>query len=109
MDYPHYPRSLWMRIRRKPAWPITANDLANPAFPADDAPGLDFYPVVDGGSLRVGDIVSFPVPGGTGHTSIYIGNGQIIQASSRAGMVNITKITERSGYENMVVRRYEPE
>jgi len=107
VDYPHYKRNLRMRILRQPAWPINANDLANPDFTGDNVPGLDSYPVLDGGSLKVGDIVSFSSGGeGLGHTSIYIGNGQIIQAGPKD--VKITKITARQGYEDMVVRRYQP-
>jgi len=86
-------------------WPIIANDMAN-----GNTTNLLMetilktnYPVVTGG-LRRGDIISFPSESGSGHMGIYIGGGKMIQAG-KSGVV-ITRITEREGYENMVVRRY---
>ena len=104
--YFRYPTYLPDPVVEKP-WPIRANHMASgdTGDPILDIMLKNDYPVITGG-LKVGDIITFPSEGGSGHMGIYIGNGKIIQAGS--SKVVITKITEREGYENMVVRRYQP-
>jgi len=98
VSYPTYPRSMSMRIRGTPAYPVVANDLA------DRNKKMPNYAVVNGGPLKVGDIIAYPSPG-MGHCAIYIGNGQVIQGGTKG--VSISSI-RNPHWENMVVRRYTP-
>ena len=108
VKYPHYKRGLIRSVMGKEAWPVRANDMADPSLDAKTCPGIEDYPVVEEGQLKVRDIISFPVTDGTGHMAIYVGGDKIIQAGYTAGKVVITNITDTSGYGNMFVRRYEP-
>ncbi|NLZ06485.1 MAG: C40 family peptidase [Phycisphaerae bacterium] len=85
----------------KERYPLQANDLADPKM------NVPHFPVVKGGKLQVGDIVSYPVKGGLGHTSIYMGGGMVTQASGTHG-VRTTSVTYNPHWNNMVVRRYAP-
>jgi len=84
--------------------------MANTLASTKKQPWIDKnYPVVQGGGLKVGDVVAFGSsdPRGHGHVAIYVGDGMIIEAKPEGG-VRVSAIRQRADWQNMTVRRYHP-
>lgn len=94
-------------------WPPQANDIArlksnlrNFSDARDyNAPGT---PGVDSRSIpRPGDLVAYPARRGSGHLTIYVGNGVVIGAKTDEGATFETLAAEQDGHDgNARVRQY---